>query len=281
MCTEVVLHDDTRSLLLPLSGNLPHALALHGPEGIGLQATATYLAKQSKADYQIIYPEKDDTINLKDGSITIDIVRKLYSQTRGKSNKQRLFIITSADTMSHAAQNAFLKLLEEPASSTTFLLLIHNRNRLLATVISRLQIVQLKKITHAQSSDLLAKIGISDSTKVQQLLFIASGLPAQLTKLASDDGLFEKEASLLRQARTLIQGSPYERLLVAQSIKGERSDAKKVVGYATKILLFDIKSKQTANAESLKLLDSLERASSLLGANVNPRLVMADVALAL
>jgi hypothetical protein len=106
---------------------------------------------------------------------------------------------------------------------------------------------------------------------------MADGLPSRLTKLARDEGYFNTQAALLRQARTFIQGSPYERLLIAQEHKGSRVDAIQLVGYAVAIMKHAVTTQESITDDMaslmVKLLDALER----LEGNGNPRLVLARV----
>jgi DNA polymerase III subunit delta' len=68
-------------------------------------------------------------------------IKALGKQTKyGPYEGKWLFvIIEQADTMTTEAANSFLKLLEEPAERTTFILSTFNENALLATIISRCQ----------------------------------------------------------------------------------------------------------------------------------------------
>lgn len=276
-----VFHEHTHQSLRRLARRLPQAIGLTGREGVGLTTAAQYLAQSAGASLQLVCPEKSDVIDLVSGTITIDIIRRLHTLTRAKSEQTQCIVVVGADTMSPAAQNAFLKLLEEPTASTVFILLIHQPGKLLPTVLSRLQMQQIQAITSEQSGLLLDRLKVTDAARRQQLLFIAGGLPARLTKLSADEALFEAEAALLRQAREFVQGTAYQRLMVCQALKGSRQQAQGMVAYALDIMRYDIATKHLVSPEALKLLDKLELALRRLKANGNPRLVLADVALGL
>lgn len=79
-----------------------------------------------------IYIEKNSK-----NQITIDQVREIIDLCKTRQTKDFFIIIKSADTMNEKAQNAFLKLLEEPAENYHFVLLVKNLSGLLETVISR------------------------------------------------------------------------------------------------------------------------------------------------
>ncbi len=58
--------------------------------------------------------------------------------------EKKVYIINEADKMNAEAQNAFLKVLEEPPSFTTFILVCTNSDRLLTTVLSRVTHLKLQ-----------------------------------------------------------------------------------------------------------------------------------------
>lgn len=276
-----IFHEQTGHLLRRTAEALPHAIGVVGVEGSGLTTAARYMIEQMDAAVPLfVYPEKKNVVDMIDGTITIDVIRRLYRLTQGRSTMRQCIIITAADTMSPQAQNAFLKLLEEPTSTTSFILLIHHPDRLLPTVRSRLQLLRIRRITRQQSEQLLDRLEVNDATTCRQILFLAEGLPARLTQLASDEATFVREATQLRHAKVLVQGTKYERLLVAESLRGSRQNAVTVVEYAMAIMRFDVMTKRSVNKQSIAFMIQLEVALRRLHANVNPRLAIAQVALA-
>ena len=71
--------------------------------------------------------------------ITVDQIRALAVDAAVLPNEAdgKVYIFPEADTMNIAAQNAFLKLLEEPPRGVMFLLCAESREKLLETVQSR------------------------------------------------------------------------------------------------------------------------------------------------
>lgn len=257
----------------------PHAVSLCGEPGVGLMTAALYITSESKITPEVVYPERQDTVDMEKGTITIDIIRRLYQSTRSKVANQRFIVITKADTMSHEAQNAFLKLLEEPTPHTSFILLVHDSNMLLPTVKSRLQQCLVRSLQKEQTELLLDSLQVTNPTLRQQLLFIAAGRPALLTRLVKDKEYFESEAELLRQARLFVQGSLYERLVICHSVKDSREKAIRLTQYAMTILRFDIVTRHVADTAILELLDRLEEALARLAGNANIRLALAKAVL--
>ena len=76
-------------------------------------------------------------------TLSIDDARALMeSQTRSAVGARRIYIL-SFFFATHEAQNALLKMLEEPASSTSFFIIIPSPKVLLPTVLSRLSRLNL------------------------------------------------------------------------------------------------------------------------------------------
>ncbi|MCK5099414.1 MAG: hypothetical protein KAR45_15000, partial [Desulfobacteraceae bacterium] len=80
--------------------------------------------------------------------IKISAIRNLFQLIISKPNeaKMRAVIIENAETMNEQAQNAFLKMLEEPPSNTFFILISDNINSMLATIVSRCRNIWFKPI---------------------------------------------------------------------------------------------------------------------------------------
>ncbi len=66
-----------------------------------------------------------------------------------------IYIITDSDSMNKSAQNALLKIFEEPPENTIFLLLTHSKELLLPTVISRAQSNSLGRQSIADAKEMI------------------------------------------------------------------------------------------------------------------------------
>ncbi len=219
------MHSISQASLNTLMKDTPHALLLTGKSGVGLFTVAKHYADTLSGVTVTVLPEKDEKIDLEKGTITIQSIRRLYDLTKTIEPNGRTIIIDYAERMGIPAQNAFLKLLEEPTEGTHFILLSHTPENLLPTITSRSQRVEVRPISKEQSEELIDELGVSDVTKRSQLLFIAQGLPAELTRLVNDDSYFETRVELVRDARNYLTGSPYIRLQLAKKYKDSRPRA--------------------------------------------------------
>lgn len=266
--------DLTLSLML---SDLPQSLLLTGPDGIGLTTVATYIAAQLGVLPVIVLPEKDEKIDLEKGTITIDIIRRLYDQTRTIETKKRIIIIDYAERMATAAQNAFLKLLEEPGEGTHFILATHSPSKLLPTITSRTVSLELRPLTRVQTETYLDELDVNDASKRTQLLYIADGLPAEIYRLTHDDTYFESAVQLVRDARELLQGTTYAKLHIAHSYRENREGTLRLLMTAANILKRSISDKPQASL--IAQIDGILLAHQQIKANGNIRLCLARLVL--
>jgi len=272
-----IINQISEKTLLAIAKKMPQSLLLTGEPGVGLSTVSYYLAELRGVKPIIILPEKDDKIDIDKGIISVDIMRRLYDETRTKTAGERIIIIDYAERMTDQAQNAFLKLLEEPGKNVYFILVSHSISKLLPTILSRTEKLEIRPITKIQSEQLLDSFGEIDKTKRSQLLFMAEGLPAELTRLNNDNLYFEKQSTIVKDARQLIQGNLYQKLLIIHNYKDDRT--------ATLTLLLDmanmLKRSIIANpqADAINRIEAILFAYQQIEANGNIRLVLARMVL--
>ena len=143
------------------SGRLPHAILIEGDKGNGRHTLAAFIARAAvcegenkpcgecrgcRLEHAGTHPDIW-TVAPEDGkkNITVAQIRALRSEAYVKPHMsaRRVFIIDMADTMNEQAQNALLKVLEEPPGSVLFILIAENKAALLDTVISRCTVLSL------------------------------------------------------------------------------------------------------------------------------------------
>lgn len=259
--TSPIYNPDTKQLLDRTIDKLPHALLLEGVNGVGLLTAAKAIAWRELAG--IVQPtDADGNTDLSaKGVIRVPQIRELIQGTRGKFTTRAVFIIDEADKMNPQAQNAFLKLLEEPAPNIHFILTAHNPHTLLPTVLSRVQQLRLKPITAEDSKALITKLGVTDPRKTQQLLFMASGKPAELSRLIANEKLFSEQAKLMGDARTLIQGKPYQRAIVVGQYYSDRAKTLELLTLAQSIISFSLATNPSRELVAManRLADTYDR----------------------
>lgn len=154
------------------SGRLPHALLIEGPRGSGRKRLAHLFAKAAvcRGDdkpcgvcsqcrkAQTGHP--DITMLRGDGSaksLSVAIIRELREQAAVVPNEadHKIAILADADCMNVQAQNALLKILEEPPPYMLFVLTAQSRTQFLPTVQSRCVCISLLGVPEAQALPIL------------------------------------------------------------------------------------------------------------------------------
>lgn len=268
-----IMHPASEKMLVAVVNNLPQSLLLTGAIGVGLGEISKYIASLRSVTPTIILPEKDEKIDLDKGIVSVDIMRRLYDETRTKAAGERIFIIDYAERMTGQAQNAFLKLLEEPGEGVYFILVSHSISKLLPTILSRTENLNMRPVSRKQSEELLDELSVSDAKKRSQLLFMAEGLPAELTRLVTNDDYFSKRSSIIRSARELLMGSTYQKMLIAQDYKDDRAATLLLLLDSTKILKKSIID--NPQIETIKRIEKILMAYQRIEENGNIRLCLA------
>lgn len=234
----LIYNSATKRLLDQMSRELPQALLLVGEQGVGLGSIASDIAWHDIAD--VITPTLKEGSTSNNREIRIEQIRELIRATRGKTAHRSIYIIDDADQMNIPAQNAFLKLLEEPTPHVSFILTSHEPQQLLPTVLSRVQRVRVLPISRTQSEEFIKKAGITDTHTAQQLLFLASGRPAELSRLIHDKKLFAAQAEIIADARQFLQAPAYQKTIVVQKYAADRAAALMLLRHAIAILNFSL-----------------------------------------
>ena len=96
-------------------------------------------------------PEKD--------VIKVDMIRELSREIfmLPTISKRKVFIIDDADSMNEQAQNALLKVLEEPPEYATIILIVSNKEKLLNTIKSRIVEFKFNGLTKEEIEAIVGK----------------------------------------------------------------------------------------------------------------------------
>jgi DNA polymerase-3 subunit delta' len=186
---------------------MPHALLLHGRSGIGKYDFARHFSQallcadkneqgfacghcsscnwfndDSHPDFRLLSPEQeieaeDEPVSTKKTKkktqISVAQIRDLasfLSLSSHRSGGLRIVLIHPAEALNLASANALLKMLEEPADGVVFILVAHQVQRLLPTIISRCQKINMPIPDEAQAMAWLEEQGIVNAK--QQLAYL-------------------------------------------------------------------------------------------------------------
>lgn len=143
-------------------------------------------------------------------TVGIEQVKSLQGNLKlsGYAEGPRFAVIDEADTLTIEAQNALLKLLEEPPADTAIILISHGGDVLLPTIQSRSRIVNFTPLAPQEMADRFDP----------EVARWSAGLPGLATSLQGDESLRES----YQQADGLVEGivtkEPFDRLVAAAAL---------------------------------------------------------------
>ncbi len=185
-------------------GRMPQTLLIEGPSGSGRTTLARLIAagllcggvpcgqcENCRLVQGDLHPEVTlITPEAGKAAISVDQIRQVRMQAflRPGQGERKVFVVKGR--LNDAAQNAFLKILEEPPAGVYFLLLCGHRSELVETVLSRASVFSLQGVTYEQALPVLAMHGLPENDQTRLALENAQGLIGRLlTATKEDEGL--------------------------------------------------------------------------------------------
>lgn len=201
---------------------LPHAIMLVGEKGIGKSVFADYICKLLLCEgdsapcsecnpckkiekgihpdiFKILPEGKSETIGVK----TIAPIKEhIYIKPNDAAYK--IFIVYSAERMNKFAQNALLKMIEEPPEDTFFIFTCQNAQALLPTVRSRVSMISL---TPASEEEIIGELSLRfadrDKSEIEKATKMSGGNVGKAIDILSDSETAELYKDIENVARAL------------------------------------------------------------------------------
>ncbi|MBR7071420.1 MAG: DNA polymerase III subunit delta' [Clostridia bacterium] len=273
------------------SGHFPHAMLIEGEMQTGRHTLANYLARAAVCDgnagkpcnsckhcrlaqagnhpdISVIAPEEDKK------NISVKQARELRNQAwiRPHMADRRVFLIDRAETLNEQAQNALLKILEEPPEGVIFILIAAGKAQLLETVVSRCTVLSVSVPKTEEAFGYLQQHTKKSDEEIQKALAAAGnriGRALTLLGKRTEDKTVVAAAEFLR---LLFAGDAYALLTVLKPFEKDRG--------ATELLFHTIREEAATemrrrinNRTELRLLTALNeeiyRSLGLLKTNIN------------
>lgn len=244
----------------------------------------------------VIYVKQTKTNNL-----SVDDIReqvKLNSSIKPYACRYKIFVLENADKMTVAAQNALLKILEEPPNFLMFFLLGENIKNFLPTIISRCAIINMKPVPIPEVKKFLTQNEISEDL-AQICSVYSQGNIGRALKLAGDEKFITMREKIIEIINSLANCNVASALLFVNEFENFKDDLKTVfdIIYFWYADLIFFKSTNNAsficNTDKLELIaknndkklyskiDAIEKAKKYLSRNTNFKLTFSSLLLVL
>lgn len=159
--------------------------------------TFNLIINKKHSDLLIIEKETDEKTNKIDKEIKVSSARKIndFVSLSPFIAKNKVVIVDSIDEMNTSAQNAILKILEEPIKNTYIFLVCHNINNVLETIKSRCREVNVNKYNFQQWKDILTyvcndKIKLLNENQLSILYDLSNSSISTAIDIIDEDGIF-------------------------------------------------------------------------------------------
>lgn len=187
MFENVVGHSDVKQRLESsfLNGKVSHAYIFAGKRGVGkttmAKAFAHVLTEGSVADVTVV-TNQHYGVESKTDIVSVDTVRAASADMYMKPYlaDKRVFIVPNAEKMNAQAQNALLKIFEEPPAYCVIILITQNDNMLLQTIRSRAITVRFGELDHSVVREYVAKKGVDAPDVIVRLASGSIGMALEL-----------------------------------------------------------------------------------------------------
>lgn len=260
-----------------------HAYLFTGKKGIGKKLVAMEFSKsilclnpvsgqacnsceacrtfQNNSDFKIIEPEKD--------VIKVDTIRNFETELflLPTISDRKVYIIDDADTMNEQAQNALLKVLEEPPTYATIILITSNKEKLLGTIKSRVIEIKFDGLSEKELEEILRGLDIEAS---KEAIKYANGSVTKALDFINDNTfkVAKEIANVLLERDFLKANRKFEEIKADKNLKANIDVILEKVMY-----IFYNMLKQDINFD-FKLIENVEEVIQNIKRNANVDLAL-------
>lgn len=222
------MHPKTLDSVEKVTEHPPHALLLAGAEGSGKSTLSENIAKNVLNTDNIAshsYVKMLDASVAGEGIAQVREIRKFLSlKTTGQSAIRRVVIIENADSLGADAQNALLKILEEPPIDTMIILTAGHAHQLLSTIRSRVHTLKILPL----GKDYCLSLGTHSVEELARAYALSNGRAGEFVALLGA-GTEHPVVESVAMAKSFLGQNPYERLSQVDALAKDKEQAKKLL----------------------------------------------------
>ncbi len=225
--SSLLLHPRTKTALDTLIARPPQTVLIAAGEGAGKKSLAyKYVAAVLGGSNEDLSNNPSVRIIQQD-SIGIDDIRKIVKFTQlttvGTAAIRRAVIIVNAQRMTTEAQNALLKILEEPPRDTIFVLTASPAGPLLDTVLSRAQQLTISPPNLKEVLSFYASLQNISASEITKFYHIAGGHMGLLSRLIHEPD--HPYVVQIQKAKKILGMDMFERMLLVNELSKNKSEA--------------------------------------------------------
>ncbi len=252
-------------------GNTAQAYIFEGDRGLGIYDTALlFAASLACAEENAPCGACTSCIGAKGGNnpdvitvlpepkrktIGVEGIRNIITDAYIKPflAKRKIYIFPDAGNMTEAAQNAFLKLLEEPPEYAIFILIADNSDLLLETIRSRCVKVRFSPLSEREMSEYVEKLSPNDKRR-DFIVRYSEGIPERAAKILDDENFDTLRTETVKKLPQLLSPRPLAAYAICEFVE-ERKDSAELILSMWAGLVRDIIFIQSGKAELITNVD--------------------------
>jgi len=194
-------------------------------------------------------------------NISVDQIRSIVTDayTKPYESGKKVYIIAYGDDMNEQAQNAFLKVLEEPPEYAVFVILAENNESLLQTIRSRCTAIKFNPVSDKKIREYI-KVKFPESIeKTDFLVQYAGGVAGDIEKILNTENFQVLRRQSLEKLEELLSYRMLDSYIVADFLEENKDDVELIFkfwqGFLRDIMLIGQDAKKLV--QSTDFIDTL------------------------
>jgi DNA polymerase III subunit delta' len=212
-----------------------------------------------------------ETLIIKENGI--DCIRKIknFLWQKPSASKKRVVIIDNADLLTSEAQNAILKIAEEPPNYALIILIVNNLDNLSSPMISRFHKIYFRHCAKKEIYNFLKEeIGV-EKEKALSVAEESYGRPGMAIDLINNKKLLDIKV----EVKKFLKSSGFLKSQIIKKIVKEQKEEPETLDYFFRCLLTELRKNPVGNCEKIKTV--LDRLFLIKSYNVNKRIQLETI----